>query len=62
MFLLLITMSNKNLAEELAKLVRNNSKITVDEFFDLMEIPQDERSDFIFSAIAEQASKIIDSD
>ena len=53
-----------NLANKLIEVWNNPEKypevVTVNDFFDLVKIPQEDRSDFVFAAIVIQATEAQD--
>ncbi len=48
-----------NLSLELAKIIKGHELITVDEFFDRFDIPQEDRTEFGFAAIVKNAWDIL---
>jgi hypothetical protein len=53
-----------NLAKSLASLLRDcekteNKDLTVNDFFEMNGIPKEQRSDFVFAAILNQAEKYL---
>jgi hypothetical protein len=57
-------MEKDRLAKSLASLIKecektNNRDLTVDDFFELNGIPKEQRSDFVFAAILNQAEKYL---
>jgi len=55
-------LANKNLAKELAKIIKTEKSIQIDKFFDRMNIPLSARSNYIVSILIMQAEKILAKD